>query len=616
MGLSASLSNALSGMNTTQRGLEVLSRNVSNVGTPGYHRQDLTISEAVGAASTYARSAGVERAFSAALQRSYNTEISDKSYADIRVSFLSRVEVALGQPGDTNSLDTIFQNFEASLQALAVSPDDYATRAMVVADAQALTETLNELSSGVQTLRQETEYQMSAEVDDLNRMLSSLADINSKLSSTAIDEASRASMLDERDRLVQGVAEIVDLQVTYRPNDTVALMSVSGLGLLDVSATQFEFTSAGSLSPGSLYNISDAENGVGQLTATTPSGLKLNVLNQGLIGSGKLAGLIEIRDTTLVQLQGQLDEVAAALATSLNTVETAGSAVIVGAQAGFDIDADPAKILPGNEIVLNINVAGEDQVVRVVRVDDTSKLPMDYSNAKGERIIGADFSAGVAAVATALDTALGTSISVTNTGNTLQFLDDGAVGNSDITAVTSRRTASAVQGDGSAFSLFTNADGSVFSNSLDGNPQKRGFAGRISVNADVLVDNKLLVKQDTSTSLGDDTRPTFLIDRLNSMQFSTDSRQSPDLGAHSLSGTSQGLISQILNYQGGQISSANNVASTRSIALDSVEQRMSSEYGVNVDEEMARLMELQNAYAASARVVSIVQDLLNTLISI
>ena len=43
---------------------------------------------------------------------------------------------------------------------------------------------------------------------------------------------------------------------------------------------------------------------------------------------------------------------------------------------------------------------------------------------------------------------------------------------------------------------------------------------------------------------------------------------------------------------------------------------MDSEYGVNVDEEMARLIDLQNAYAANARVVSIVNELLQTLMQI
>ena len=43
MGLSASLTNALSGMGTGQASLEILSRNVANAGTPGYHRQSLSV---------------------------------------------------------------------------------------------------------------------------------------------------------------------------------------------------------------------------------------------------------------------------------------------------------------------------------------------------------------------------------------------------------------------------------------------------------------------------------------------------------------------------------------------------------------------------------------------
>jgi flagellar hook-associated protein 1 FlgK len=50
--------------------------------------------------------------------------------------------------------------------------------------------------------------------------------------------------------------------------------------------------------------------------------------------------------------------------------------------------------------------------------------------------------------------------------------------------------------------------------------------------------------------------------------------------------------------------------------MDALNQRMNSEYAVNVDEEMARLMELQNAYAANARVISVVQDLLNRLMDV
>ena len=41
-----------------------------------------------------------------------------------------------------------------------------------------------------------------------------------------------------------------------------------------------------------------------------------------------------------------------------------------------------------------------------------------------------------------------------------------------------------------------------------------------------------------------------------------------------------------------------------------------TDYGVNVDDEMARLIQLQNAYSANARVISTVQDLMNKLLQI
>jgi len=50
--------------------------------------------------------------------------------------------------------------------------------------------------------------------------------------------------------------------------------------------------------------------------------------------------------------------------------------------------------------------------------------------------------------------------------------------------------------------------------------------------------------------------------------------------------------------------------------VQALNQRLDSEYGVNVDEEMARLLELQNAYSANARVISAVQDLMSKLLDL
>ena len=108
MSLSASLTNALSGMRTSQNSLEVLSRNVSNAGTPGYHRQSLSVIDTKGVNSTYARSGGIERAFNKSLQAYYTSAISDAGYSSTRASTLERLQAFLGKPGDAGSLDTMF----------------------------------------------------------------------------------------------------------------------------------------------------------------------------------------------------------------------------------------------------------------------------------------------------------------------------------------------------------------------------------------------------------------------------------------------------------------------------------------------------------------------------
>ena len=80
-----------------------------------------------------------------------------------------------------------------------------------------------------------------------------------------------------------------------------------------------------------------------------------------------------------------------------------------------------------------------------------------------------------------------------------------------------------------------------------------------------------------------------------------------------LSGNLNDVIAQVVGFQGSTINAAITKRDDRQLTLDTITDQMDSEYGVNVDEEMARLMELQNAYAANARVVSVVKELLDTL---
>src|SRR5262245_49057765 len=116
MGLTASISNALSGMSTSQAALEIVSRNVSNSGTPGYHTQSLSVLDTVGRNSISARSCQVTRAFIQSLQASYNSTTSQGGYTSTMTDMLDQLQTFFGKPGDDGSLDTMFGSFENSLQ--------------------------------------------------------------------------------------------------------------------------------------------------------------------------------------------------------------------------------------------------------------------------------------------------------------------------------------------------------------------------------------------------------------------------------------------------------------------------------------------------------------------
>jgi flagellar hook-associated protein 1 FlgK len=392
-------------------------------------------------------------------------------------------------------------------------------------------------------------------------------------------------------------------------------MTKTGIGILDVKASTFSFTPGGTLNAQSQYNVDPTKNGVGSLTVTTPSGLKLDLVGQNVLQSGTLKALVDLRDKTLVTAQSQLDQVAAGLSQAMSTITTAGTPVTAGASAGYSLDI--GSLQDGNDVTLNYTQGGSQKAIKLVRVDDPTKLPLNYLDANGAQVVGADFSGGAAGVATALRNALGPGFTVSGTGTTLQVIDDGAADTTSIASFTSHATATSLQdGTDLGLNLFVDSNGANFTDSLSGNGQKTGYAGRITVNPALLSDNKYLVQYDAGGTLGDDDRPNYLLDQLGSMQFATAQSNMSDLGSFRLGGSVSDMISQTMDYTGSVAASAQSDDDTQQQAMDTLGQRMDSEYGVNVDDEMARLLELQNAYSANARVISTVQDLMSKLLDL
>ena len=148
--------------------------------------------------------------------------------------------------------------------------------------------------------------------------------------------------------------------------------------------------------------------------------------------------------------------------------------------------------------------------------------------------------------------------------------------------------------------------------------QQTGLAGRITVNAALVADSSKLTIYNTSpvTNAGDTTRPAFLYSQLTSGTFTYSPQTGLGTAATPFKATLSGYMQQFLSLQSNAATSATQLKQGQDVVVNALQQRMKSTSGVNIDTEMATLISLQNSYAANARVMSVVQTMMTSLMQV
>ena len=176
MGLTQALDTSLSGLTATQTGLALVAGNVANAQTPGYVRKTATLIEIGPARPAAACRLPPSTACSmSSCSRNCARNSAGAGYADMRRKMYNELQGVYGTPGATSTLESAFNNFTTSLQALTTSPDDGPTQTAVVNAAQQLTQQLNSMSDSIQALRGEAELGLSDDVTQANNALQQIA---------------------------------------------------------------------------------------------------------------------------------------------------------------------------------------------------------------------------------------------------------------------------------------------------------------------------------------------------------------------------------------------------------------------------------------------------------
>jgi flagellar hook-associated protein 1 FlgK len=624
MGLSQALSTAMSGLRATQASLALVSSNVANAETPGYVKK--TVNQVAGTTGEFGSSVlinGVNRQLDQYLQTQLRTENSGASYADIRSTYLGNLQNVYGNPDDSGTIENAFSTLLTAMQGLSTSPDSQSARIGAVAAAQAMAQQLNSTTQGIQNLRANAETGINDSVITANNAMAQIAAINIKLQNNGQTDASTASLLDQRDLYIDQLSQLMDIRTVTNDLNQVTVFTNSGVQLVGTEASKLSFNAQGTMTPNTLYNTDPTKSNVGTITINFPHGGSYDMVSTNSIRSGKIAAFLELRDKTLVQAQAQIDQFAASMSSALSDKTTAGTAApgSVAPQAGFDLDL--TGLQSGNiiHVTYKDNTTGATHNLSIVRVDDPSVLPLGNSATldPNDEVLGVDFSAGMGSVVSQLNAALGTTANLqfsNPSGSMLRVLDDGATNRSDVTAASVTTTMTSLTSGNVQLPLFTD-NGAAYGGAITANgSQQTGLAGRISVNTVLLGDPSRAIIYSTNplTASGDTSRSDFILTQLQTGAY----RYSPQTGIGTtgapFTGTLTNFARQFISQQGEAATAAKQLADGQDVVLNTLQNKVSATSGVNIDDEMAHLLALQNAYSANARVMSSIKQMYDTLI--
>jgi flagellar hook-associated protein 1 len=617
MSLSSALATAMSGLRANQAALSIISSNVANAQTPGYVTQNTNqVEVGNGAYGSSVLINGVNRQLDQFVQNQLRTETSGGAYADQMANILSQLQGVYGTPGGDGTLETALNNFTTALQGLSGNPNDQSAQSVALSAAQSLAQQLNTTTRGIQSLRSNVEQDIGSSVQSANAAMAQIAQINTRLQGLSPNDPEAATLEDQRDNAVMQLSKVMDIRTVTDSSNQLNIFTNSGLQLVGGGlASTLNFSSPGTLNATSLYSSDPSQNGVGTLSLQLPNGANIDLVANNSLNSGQIAADLKLRDQTLVQAQTQVDQLAAAMSSALSDQTTAGTAVS-GPPAGFSVDT--SNLLSGNTVNLSYtDSSGKQQQISIVNVSDPTALPLKNGPNANPKMIGVDFSGGMASVVSQLNAALGGSHLVFSNpsppGNTLQVTDDGS-GSITVNSASTTKTTQSLTSGSAQLPFFTDG-GSLYTGAYSGEgSQMTGLAGRIQVNPALLADPSKVTNYASSTAPGDTTRSDFLFQQLTSTSFSYSPSTGLGSAAQPFNGTIANYLQSFLGQQGNASAIATQLQQGQQVVVSTLQQKFSSTAGVNIDTEMANLIQVQNTYAANAHIMSVVQSMMDTLL--
>lgn len=316
--LTLALKTMQSGLAVNQVALNTVANNVANVHSEGYSRKVVQLEHrtlaGIGAGVQIAE---IGRRVDDNLMKTVRIEAATFGRIDVQQDYLARTQDLFGSPESNTSLAHTLSRFAAAVETLAVTPEGTLEQNEVVRLGRDAALQVNGMSKRVQELRQQADGAIAAAVDDINRFLSDIVDVNNRIVEASAIGDSVAELEDRRDSALDQLAALVDIRVFKREHGDLVVFSAGGRVLVDntaVPVTHHAATGVGATTSYATGGIAGIYAGATDVSGDITGDLR----------DGRLAGLVELRDRLLPDLQSSIDTLAAALRDTVNRVHNRG----------------------------------------------------------------------------------------------------------------------------------------------------------------------------------------------------------------------------------------------------------------------------------------------------
>lgn len=246
------LSIATSGLRAYQASANTVANNISNVDTTGYTKQ-VTNMKANNSLRSYTEYGTLSTGVSAESVTQLRSEYYDNKYwqysgfrgeYDEKVKYMDQLQTYFQDDSTIEGFSTIYAGFFNDIDSLRGNAADTSVRNQVISGAKKLCSYFNTVADGLKSIQEDLNEQINSTVDTINSIAQKIALLNDQINDVEINGSYANDMRDQRALLVDQLATMVtvDVQETKVVNSnypdvytgaTNYTVKINGLELID-----------------------------------------------------------------------------------------------------------------------------------------------------------------------------------------------------------------------------------------------------------------------------------------------------------------------------------------------------------------------------------------------